>query len=95
MWYTHILQCSDGTFYVGNTDDLTQRLDRHNNGRAAKWTTTRLPVRLVYHERHNDRSDADARERQIKKWSRSKKEALIAHDTELLKRLRKSKDQPV
>jgi putative endonuclease len=77
-WFVYILRCSDGTLYAGSTNDLTAREHRHNNGRGAKYTAGRRPVRLVYSERHESRSAAQTREAQIKRWSRPKKEALVA-----------------
>lgn len=50
MNYTYIVQCSDGTFYTGWTNDLSQRLNAHNSGKGAKYTRNRTPVVLVYYE---------------------------------------------
>ena len=91
MWYVYILKCSDNNCYVGHTNDLQSRILRHNSARATKWTACRLPVRLVYHESHKEENSAMTRERQIKKWSRAKKEALIAGDMDNLKQLSKRK----
>ncbi len=57
---------------------MEQRLLAHNEGRAAVYTTIRRPVRLVYSEEHNSIKKARARERQVKRWTRAKKEALIS-----------------
>jgi predicted GIY-YIG superfamily endonuclease len=89
MWYTYILKCADGSFYTGRTNDLSERLTRHNAGRGPKWTACRLPVQLVYQEHHENEESAIKREKQIKKWSRSKKEALIQEDAKKLKALSK------
>jgi len=91
MWSTYILQCSDGSFYVGHTNDLSKRLIKHNNSQATMWTSCRLPVCLAYLESHENEKDAVVRERQIKRWSRAKKLALIMGDMDELKRLSKRK----
>ena len=63
----YILLCSDGTYYVGSAQDVEQRVRRHNEGRAAKYTSVRKPVRLVYSEALPNKNSAIRRERQIKK----------------------------
>jgi predicted GIY-YIG superfamily endonuclease len=78
MAFVYILRCVDETLYVGHTDNLTSREQTHNDGRGASYTARRRPVRIVYAERHP--STAIARERQLKRWSREKKEALIRDD---------------
>jgi predicted GIY-YIG superfamily endonuclease len=89
MWYTYILKCTDSSFYTGHTNNLTERLSRHNAGRGPKWTACRLPVKLVYQECYDSEESAIKREKQIKKWSRPKKDALIQEDAEKLKSLSK------
>ncbi|MBF0502651.1 MAG: GIY-YIG nuclease family protein [Candidatus Riflebacteria bacterium] len=76
-WVLYILECADGSFYTGVTNDLTARLACHNTGKAARYTRGRLPVRLVYHEVCEDRSAAQRREHAVKRLSRSQKEALM------------------
>ncbi len=76
----YILRCSDGSLYIGHTEDLSQRLADHNAGRAALFTRNRRPVRVAYSETYDDVLTAIGRDRQLKKWSRKKKEALIADD---------------
>jgi predicted GIY-YIG superfamily endonuclease len=88
----YILQCSDGSYYIGHTNNLQERIKRHNTGQAAKWTVCRLPVRLVYQETYQTEQQAIKRERQIKKWSRQKKKSLVAGDFKMLKTLSKSRD---
>jgi putative endonuclease len=89
MWYVYILKCSDNSYYVGHTDNPDRRLKTHNFGQGPRWTVSRLPVKLVYQEKHDDQTLAIGRERQIKKWNRAKKEALIAGDLQKLKSLSK------
>jgi len=80
MSFTYILRCADGTLYVGHTDDLAIREQTHNEGKGAKYTAVRRPVRVVYAEGHASVESAVAREHQLKRWSREKKEALIRGD---------------
>ena len=77
MYYCYVLRCSDGTFYTGITTDLTRRLEEHNQGHGCRYTSSRRPVRLVWKEPHPNRSSAQRREAEIKRWSRSKKRTLI------------------
>ena len=79
-WSVYILLCADGSFYVGHTADIAQRVAAHNAGKGARFTALRRPVRLVYSETFNSESSAIAREGQLKKWSRVKKQALISDD---------------
>lgn len=78
--FVYILRCADGTYYVGHTDDLRARVDAHNAGGGAGHTRKRRPVRLMYSESADSLKGAVNRELQIKRWSRAKKEALIARD---------------
>lgn len=75
--YCYIVQCSDGTYYTGWTLDPHKRIEIHNKGRGAKYTRTRLPVKLVYVEEQPDRASAMKRERAIKKMKRAQKTKLI------------------
>ena len=77
MAFVYILKCSDNSYYVGSTINLTQRIEEHNNGIGANYTKKRLPVELVYFEECQSIETAFERERQIHGWSRKKKEALI------------------
>ena len=73
-----VLRCADGTLYCGWTTDLSARLEAHNSGNGAKYTRSRLPVELVYHEEYEDRHEALSREWQIKRLSRQEKQSLIS-----------------
>lgn len=66
MFYTYILECSDGSFYTGYTNDLDRRVRVHNMGKGAKYTRARLPCRLVYYETFISKSEAMKREYFIK-----------------------------
>lgn len=91
-YFVYILQCSDNTLYVGHTSNLNNRLFWHRSGFASKYTSARLPIKLVYTEEHHDEVSALKRENQIKRWSGQKKQALISGDLGLLKKLSKSRD---
>ena len=75
--YTYIVKCSDGTFYTGWTNDLTRRMEAHNQGRGAKYTKARRPVTLIYYETFETKEEAMKREYAIKRLSRKEKEELI------------------
>ena len=77
MPYTYIVECADGTYYTGWAQNLDQRIAKHNLGDGARYTRGRIPVKLVYAERHDAKGDAQKRECQIKKLSRAEKERLI------------------
>ncbi|SFH28294.1 GIY-YIG nuclease family protein [Cryobacterium sp. TMS1-20-1] len=77
MPYMCILECHDGSFYVGSTWDIDRRLWQHNAGEGAAYTKRRRPVRLVYLEECSHIADAYAREKQVQGWSRAKRIALI------------------
>ncbi len=84
-FFIYILKCSDGSYYAGHTDDLEYRLSQHRTGTYPDgYTRNRLPVDLVFTERFSSRDEALDRERQIKGWSRKKKDALIRGDFVLL-----------
>ena len=89
--YTYILECANGQYYVGSTNDLERRLQEHQAGLGGQFTRAHLPVKLVYQEEYQSIEQAFRRERQIHGWSKSKKEALICGDIEKLKQLSKSK----
>lgn len=73
-----MVECSDQSLYTGITNDIEQRLQCHNQGVGARYTRSRLPVKLVYSEASTDRSAASRREAQIKRLTAGKKRALIA-----------------
>lgn len=89
--YVYILKCNDGSLYVGSTKYLELRVEQHAVGMGSNFTRKRLPVELVYTEEFTRIDDAFNREQQIKKWSRTKKLALIKKDYKTLKKLAKSK----
>ena len=81
MYFAYIMRCADGTLYTGYTDDRARLEAMHNSGRGAKYTRSRLPVKMVYHESFATRSEAMKRECAIKRLSREQKLKLIAEHT--------------
>jgi putative endonuclease len=91
-FFTYILECSDGKYYTGYTDDLDARVESHNTGEYPKaYTLRRRPVKLVFYVELEDAMSAQEFERQIKKWTRAKKEALIRGEWGKLPELAKKK----
>lgn len=76
--FVYIVECRDGTLYTGWTTDVEARVRTHNSGNGAKYTRSRLPVKLVYFEEVENKSAALRREAAIKKLSREKKLKLIS-----------------
>jgi putative endonuclease len=76
LYHVYILECSDGSFYVGSTTNLKLRLQEHSEGKSS-YTSAHLPVKLVYTEEYETLTEARQREMQLHKWSRIKKEKLI------------------
>jgi len=87
----YILECVDGSYYVGSTKDIDRRLAQHQDGFGTKYTAHRLPVKLIYAEEFERVEDAFQREKQVQNWSRAKREALINGDYDLLSALAKKK----
>ena len=77
-WILYILQCADGTYYTGITDDLPRRIADHNAGRGAKYTRGRGPVKLCYSQNIGSKSDALKEEYRIKQLSRTQKAELCS-----------------
>jgi predicted GIY-YIG superfamily endonuclease len=93
-FYTYILECADGSFYVGHTDDLSARLGQHQAGSLGGYTATRRPVRLCWSAQFPDRDDAFRLEQQLKGWSRAKKLALMAGEFDRLPALARGRSGP-
>ena len=90
-YWVYILKCIDGSYYTGSTSNLEKRLSEHQQGAIPGYTNKRQPVKLVFSDYFEEVYDAISAERQIKGWTRAKKEALIKGDFELLKILAKKK----
>ena len=73
MNYTYLVECADGSLYCGWTNDIDKRIKAHNAGRGAKYTRSRLPVRLVYYESFDTKEEAMSREYHIKRMTRDEK----------------------
>jgi predicted GIY-YIG superfamily endonuclease len=80
MHYVYILKCSYGSYYVGSTSDVEHRFAAHQAGTYGGYTSTRLPVKLMWSTEFPTEHDAFLTERQIKGWSHAKKEALNRGD---------------
>lgn len=76
-WWVYMVKCADGTLYTGVAKDVNRRCEQHNAGTASRYTRSRLPVVLVYHEAHTSRGSALRREAAIKAMTRRQKLALV------------------
>ena len=86
-FWVYIVRCADRSYYTGHTDDLERRIAAHQSGEIKGYTSTRLPVALIYSQDFVTRAEALEHERQVKGWSRKKKEALIRGDWTEISRL--------
>ncbi|KAJ51876.1 putative endonuclease [Clostridium tetanomorphum] len=77
MCYVYILECSDKTLYTGWTNNLKKRIETHSKGKGAKYTRCRLPVKLIYYEKFENKILAQRREYNIKQMKRKEKLQLI------------------
>lgn len=75
--WMYILECADGSYYTGSTNNIKLRIAQHQSGNGANHTKKRLPVKLVYFEEFTRVEKAFYREKQVQRWTRKKKEALI------------------
>jgi len=90
-YFVYILECSDKSYYTGVTNNLEKRLAEHQSGAIHGYTSARLPVKLIYSASFGDINEAIRFEKQLKGWSRKKKEALMRGDFDALVQLSKSK----
>ena len=86
LWFVYIIECSDGRFYTGVTNNVEQRFQRHKSGQGGSFTNRFGVQRLLYYEKFSVRDEAYKRERQLKGWTRRKKLALIRGNLDLLKK---------
>lgn len=94
MYAVYILVCSDESYYVGQSNDLEKRIWQHETGFYPDcYTFKRRPIKLVWNTIVKTSEEAKKLEKQIKGWSRKKKEALIKEDIEELKRLSNKKKE--
>lgn len=92
MWYVYMLKCQDDAIYTGVTDDIDRRFKEHTKGKGGHYTNYNRPREVLYKEPFEDILNAEERERQIKRWSKAKKLALIRGDKKRLTNLSKSRD---
>lgn len=83
-WHVYVLRCADGTLYTGISNDVARRVDLHNQGRGARYTRGRLPVRLVYQEEAGSRAAATRREAAVKRMPRTAKIQLVTQSQGLV-----------
>jgi len=91
--WTYIFRLKSGQLYIGSTTNLDRRFAEHTAGQACRTTKLDPPVKVVYSESLPTFSNARKREEQIKRWSRAKKEALVAGDMVKLRNLSKSRNR--
>jgi len=91
MPFVYILECADGSYYVGSTRDLERRFVEHSTGAGAAYTRRRLPVRLAFAQEFDRVDEAYALEKRVQGWSRKKRLALIEGRFNDLRRLSKKK----
>ena len=90
--YVYILKCSDNTYYTGVTSNLNNRVTQHKSGiYKNSYTHQRRPVELVFYAEFTDITIAIEKEKQLKKWSKAKKEALMNNEYDSLINLAKKK----
>ena len=77
MWFVYILLCEDNSFYTGYSNNPQKRLSDHKNGKGGKYTRSHKPIKRIYLEKLDTKSEALKRERQIKGWGRSKKIKIL------------------
>jgi putative endonuclease len=92
MWYVYILECQNKVLHTGVTNNINRRIKNHKQGNGGHYTSYNRPKRILYTEEFKDKSEAKNREQQIKRWSKSKKLALIKSDRAELINLSKSRD---
>ena len=90
-FFTYMLRCADGSFYVGHTDDLDYRIAQNEHGQIEGYTSSRRPVMLVWSSEFTTRIEAIEAERKLKGWSRAKKQALIDGDWQRISKLARNR----
>lgn len=92
MAYVYILECGDGSYYVGSTRNLEHRVEQHSAGLGGQYTAKRQPVKLVYFQEFERVDEAWQREKQVQGWSRAKRLALIEGRFDDLPRLSRARE---
>jgi putative endonuclease len=78
--FFYVLECNDGSYYAGYTNNLIKRIKLHNEGKGAKYTKGRGPVKLLYSKPFTNKSEALRTEYQFKQWTRKKKEMFLVEE---------------
>jgi predicted GIY-YIG superfamily endonuclease len=86
-YFVYIIRTDNNKLYIGQTNSLGSWIKRHRNRKGAEFVRNCQSFKIVYHEKYPSRLEAMRREKQIKRWTRAKKEALIAGNLKLLKKL--------
>lgn len=94
-FYVYILRCSDSSYYTGHTDNLEKRMAEHQSGECGGYTSTRLPVQLLWSQDCATRLEALSAEQQIKGWSRKKKEAMMRGDWKTVQQIAWGTNNPL
>lgn len=76
-WFVYIIECSDNTYYTGISTDIDKRIKTHNNGKGAKYTKYKLPLKLLYSKEFKNKSEASKEEYRIKQLTKNEKKILI------------------
>ena len=79
MWFVYILECSDGSFYTGASNNIEKRFLEHKSGKGGRYTRSHTPIKIIYSEKFENKSLALKREAEIKSWSKAKKLSLLTH----------------
>jgi predicted GIY-YIG superfamily endonuclease len=90
-FYVYILKCNDNSYYIGHTDNIEQRISEHSFNQFKCYTSSRLPVKVVFIQNFATRDEAFNAERKIKGWSRKKKEAFMQDNWQKLSLFAKKK----
>jgi putative endonuclease len=77
-WYTYMLRCGDGSLYIGISNNLDERIKKHNAGKGAAYTRSHLPVELVWKKKASSATVARKREAEMKKWTRAEKLKILS-----------------
>ncbi len=77
MYFIYILLCTDGSYYIGSTNNVEKRFKDHLDGKGARYTKSHQPKKVVYQEKFSTKSEALRREAELKKWTKAQKQALI------------------
>lgn len=94
-FYVYILRCSDVSYYTGHTDNLEKRMAEHKSGECGGYTSTRLPVQLLWSQDCATRLETLSAEQQIKGWSRKKKEAMMRGDWKAVQQIAWGTNNPL